>query len=268
LPDTTLSLGPVVFTKFEIPQKINFGGRQNISIHSFSDGSRIIDAMGPDDADIEFSGILSGSEANQRALLIDSIRKSGNATYLTWDIYCYYVVIKEFSVTYENQFWLPYRIRCTILGGVPSQNIIYGMGVNFAISNSVQQAVSLGSIDGVDWVTLETALTKPDVFAAGTSAYLEATVAAEATNATIRQSIDRANREFETLNSIVASGIEGCVGMLSYAVNLTFKSWQLVTAGGSVGKICVTLASISVLHKTHESLDSGSGGGSNPLNLL
>lgn len=244
MPSTIFSLGPIIFAKFEIPQKLNFGGRQDISIHNFSDGRRIVDVIGPDDADIEFSGIFSGAEANQRALIIDSIRKSGRATSISWDIYYFPIVIREFSAIYENKFWIPYRIRCTVLSSATPQNIASIKSIHSIISNAVQQAALLGSIDGVDWVTFEQTLAQPNVSTAGTSEYSKAMSSVESIVTNIKQNINSTNNEFVNLDHGDTSSIESCVNLLASAVDLAFKSWKMVTAGGNVGQIYVTLASV------------------------
>ena len=63
MADVTLLLGPVAFQDFEVPCGVNFGGRQRLALHRLPGGSRVIDALGRDDAQISFSGIFSGSDA-------------------------------------------------------------------------------------------------------------------------------------------------------------------------------------------------------------
>ena len=54
-----LTLGGVVFADFEIPDSINFGGEQVLSVHQLPGGTRVIDALGPSDAEIREA--LSGN---------------------------------------------------------------------------------------------------------------------------------------------------------------------------------------------------------------
>ena len=74
---TTLTLGGVAFQGFEIPDSLNFGGEQALAIHKFPGGSRTVDSMGPDDDDIRWSGRFRGTSAEQRATLLDYMRRQG-----------------------------------------------------------------------------------------------------------------------------------------------------------------------------------------------
>lgn len=112
---TSLLLGVVEFQNFEVPSGINFGGSQRLAIHNLSDGTRVIDALGRDDADISFSGIFSGSDATLRARALDEMRASGLVYPLTWDVLLYSVIIKRFEADYKTGWWIPsYDVRCTM----------------------------------------------------------------------------------------------------------------------------------------------------------
>ena len=62
MSDVALVLGPVLFREFEVPARINFGGRQRVVVHALPGGARVIDVLGRDDAQISFAGIFSGIE--------------------------------------------------------------------------------------------------------------------------------------------------------------------------------------------------------------
>jgi hypothetical protein len=63
---TRITLGGIVFEAFEVPEQIEFGGRQRMAIHDLPGGGRVIDVLGPTDSDLVFSGIFSGSGAGTR----------------------------------------------------------------------------------------------------------------------------------------------------------------------------------------------------------
>ncbi|MCE9565851.1 MAG: hypothetical protein K8U57_27820 [Planctomycetes bacterium] len=111
----TLTLGGVVFADFEIPPTINFGGAQMLVIHKLPGGSRVIDSLGPDDADIRWSGRFRGSSAEQRALLLDFMRRQGRQILLTWGLHRYQVVIREFTANFEQTHEIPYSITCAVV---------------------------------------------------------------------------------------------------------------------------------------------------------
>ena len=110
-----LTLGPIVFREFEVPPAIQLGGRQRLAVHRLSSGRRVIDALGPDDSAITFSGVLSGSTASFRAHELDALRSIGQSLVLSWDSFVYQVVIESFDASFRNAWWIPYRISCAVL---------------------------------------------------------------------------------------------------------------------------------------------------------
>ena len=97
MSDFSLTLGPVAFAGFELPSSITIGGHQRLAIHRLPGGLRIIDALGPDPADIAFSGIFTGPDAADRARLLDALRVAGAALPLAWDAFMYTVVRRALS---------------------------------------------------------------------------------------------------------------------------------------------------------------------------
>src|SRR5690348_7393804 len=111
----TLTLGGVVFQDFEIPESINFGGDQQLVVHKLPGGGRVIDAMGPDDSDIHWSGRFRGSNAEPRAMLLDYMRRQGSQILLGWSLHRYQVVIREFKADFRQPYEIPYSISCTVV---------------------------------------------------------------------------------------------------------------------------------------------------------
>ena len=105
MTDVALLLGPIVFQDFEVPSGINFGGRQRLALHRLPSGSRVIDALGRDDAQISFSGIFAGSDAILRARSLDELRVAGIPLPLTWDVLFYTVLISDFCADYRSSWW-------------------------------------------------------------------------------------------------------------------------------------------------------------------
>jgi hypothetical protein len=114
MSDIVLGLGPIIFHDFELPAGIAFGGRQQLAVHELADGRRIIDCMGRRDADIEFAGTLSGPDAGFRARELDRLRIAAMPLPLSWDVFCFTVVVRELGLNYQNDRWIPYRIRCAV----------------------------------------------------------------------------------------------------------------------------------------------------------
>ena len=147
MADVTLLLGPVVFQDFEVPSGVNFGGRQRLVMHRLPGGSRVIDALGRDDAQISFSGIFSGSDATLRARSLDQLRVAGIALPLTWDVLFYTVLISEFQASYRSSWWIPYRIVCTVLRDEASELI------QFAASLATTALADIGTASGTQWMS-------------------------------------------------------------------------------------------------------------------
>ena len=140
MADTILILGPVVFKSFEIPENINFGGRQMLTTHRLIGGERIVDAMGSDHADPRWAGLFFGPDAMARARLLDGLRQAGAQIPLAWGGLYFQVVISTFEVTYEKAYQIPYRIGCHIVSdptGVAS--IAIGASLDALVGRSVER---------------------------------------------------------------------------------------------------------------------------------
>ncbi len=113
-----LTLGPIVFGSFEVPQSITLGGRQRLTVHQLPGGGRVVDAMGADDGELSWSGILSGPEAPARARALDRLRRGGLAWPLAWDGWRFTVIISRFEADSAEPFWMPYRLStCVVAEG-------------------------------------------------------------------------------------------------------------------------------------------------------
>lgn len=141
---TTLTLGPVTFETYEIPQSINFGGDQALSVKQLVGGQRIIDAMGRIDDDITWSGIFFETTANFRARFLDQMRTGGLPWKLTWSQYSYSVIIKSFKASFERTYQIPYSITVTVIQDLTKPiPILVPTGYNDAVQNLMTEALDL-----------------------------------------------------------------------------------------------------------------------------
>lgn len=92
-----LLLGAVEFTGFSAPADMPFGGRHAMAIHKLPGGQRVIDTLGPDDADYSWSGEFFGNDAYAKALTLDGMRRAGQPVPLIFGGQFYLVVISEFT---------------------------------------------------------------------------------------------------------------------------------------------------------------------------
>jgi len=113
--DTVLQLGDFKFSRLEIPEKIPFGGDQHLTVHELVGGVRVVDAMGRADKPIEWSGLLQGPDALQRARHLDGLRVAGQPLALTWHELAFYVVIQSLHCDFKRFYDLPYRLSCVVV---------------------------------------------------------------------------------------------------------------------------------------------------------
>ena len=135
-----LVLGPVVFRDFEIPERLRFGGRQRLSVHLLPGGGRIVDAMGPDEGPLSWSGVFSGPDAAARMRLLDRLRQAGSVLPLSWSGWRYSVVIESLEAESMNPAWIPYQLQACVvaLGDLISVEAL-------PIAATVADALALGA---------------------------------------------------------------------------------------------------------------------------
>ncbi|QEL18712.1 hypothetical protein [Limnoglobus roseus] len=143
---TTLTLGGIVFAGFEIPETINFGGQQMLVTHKQPGGKRVIDAMGPDDDDVHWSGRFRGDSAEERALLLDFMRRAGKQLLLTWSLNRYQVVIRDFKADFHQPFEIPYSITCQVVTNETQVIAEAIVGFIEAMAGDLAEAVGLSSV--------------------------------------------------------------------------------------------------------------------------
>lgn len=140
-----LILGPILFGAFEVPQTITVGGQQRLAVHQLPGGGRVVDAMGADDAELAWSGILSGPEAASRARALDRLRRGGLTWPLAWDGWRFTVVVSRFEADSSNPWWMPYRIgACVVAEGD------LAMPEPLPLAPTAADAAALGAGPGLD----------------------------------------------------------------------------------------------------------------------
>jgi hypothetical protein len=184
----SLLLGPIAFQDFEIPASISFGGAQRLTVHRLPGGGRVIDALGRDDADITWSGTLSGAAAAARAHELDELRVAGLPLPLTWDDFFYTAIIARFDAEYRSPYWIPYRITCTVLRDEASA--LLGAATSLLVAGTQDLAAAAGF--GTDMGAAQTALAAPGATTLGTASYGAAVGAVGGAGSQIAASISTA----------------------------------------------------------------------------
>ena len=111
----TVHLGPFEFRGMELPADMPFGGEQRMSVHKMPGGKRVIDVMGDDPTDINWSGMFFSVDALARAQQVDAIRIAGKPVMLRWRNFMYAVLVKSFVVQDRQPGYCTYSISCTVL---------------------------------------------------------------------------------------------------------------------------------------------------------
>jgi hypothetical protein len=195
-------LGGVALDGFEVSGALHFGGKQALAIHRLPGGGRIIDALGPDDTDITWSGILTGGNAADRARLLDALRRNGSTVTLAWDSFLVTVVVGELLLDFANPWWIPYRVRCVVAPGAT--------GLTTEATSTTQSAVLADLGTAADFINISVAassLAPPDAFTEGTSDYARASTALAALVSTTDSAIVSAgaNLVSTTIPSLLTS---------------------------------------------------------------
>lgn len=167
-----LLIGPILFQDFELPPSISWGGTQALHVHKLPGGTRIIDAMGRDDAPITWTGVFTGGDAGLRARAIDLMRAEGATWPLTWDTYFYTVIIERFDADFRRPNWIPYRISCTVLRDEAEALASSVLSLANSIGADLTAADNAGS--GLDLSASTAALAAIGATTRGTSTYAQA----------------------------------------------------------------------------------------------
>ncbi len=115
MSDTVLLLGDFAFQHFEIPASISLGGEQMFAKYQLVGGDRVVDALGPSEDPISWSGRFRGGEAEARAQALEDMRRAGKAISLTWSVFAFTVLIQRFQASYERRWEIPYSITLEVI---------------------------------------------------------------------------------------------------------------------------------------------------------
>ena len=163
-----LTLGGVVFDGFEVPDAIRIGGEQALVVHKLPGGSRTVDAMGADNADIPWAGRFRGAQAESRARVLEGYRKSGQVLLLRWSTYRYQVVVQSLHCDYQQPFEIPYTISCLVVAD-ESAPALFGIPVlDELIGSDLGNALGLSDSLGVVQIANAVATAQQAVTSAGT----------------------------------------------------------------------------------------------------
>lgn len=141
--DSPVSLGDFVFQGFEVPETVVWGGSQQLAVHKLIGGTRVIDAMGRDDADIQFSGVLLSVDASDRADDLDQLRVQGQPLPLIFLDRYYTVLVRSVTLNQKKAAHVPFRIICTVLEDQSSSPAPAYDSSQVAVSDDLDSAAAI-----------------------------------------------------------------------------------------------------------------------------
>jgi hypothetical protein len=223
-----LTLGPLLFADFEVPESINFGGKQILVKRTLVGGDRIIHAMGRDDDDIRWSGRFRGGAAEIRSRLGDFIRIKGQPLLLAWSSFRYLVAVEEFKADFRQDVEIPYNISCVVIKDLTSPLVNDVLSMDAAISSDVSEMAQIGAQLGIPGVS--TAIAGVSTATADVESFEGAgSVVVSGMQGALIAAIGVVNAQSNALNATVASpgniaGMSGDSDPVSLSSNLLAQS--------------------------------------------
>jgi hypothetical protein len=245
MANIALLLGPIAFHDFEVPASIHIGGAQRLAIHHLPGGARVIDVLGRDDADISFSGIFSGADATLRARSVDEMRVLGLPLPLTWDVFSYSVIIKQFEADYRSGWWIPYRITCTVVYDAASSVMVPAMALVDDVRSDVSVASTFAFAAGVDLSNAQRSINISGAAVRGTASYASTLATLASASAVILSSVTQVEGIVEATSWPSEDEIPLAVNTLNGIVSAAQQLSSLSSAQAYLGRASINLVNAS-----------------------
>jgi len=143
----SIFIGSTELSDFEIPSVIQYGGTQRLITHYLGSGRRVIDVLGPEEADIRFSGIISGLDARTKMRSLDDLRRRGAITTLRWSGFDIPVILRQFLTDYRTDSWIQYSLTCAVVDTEPSAETFKSIVDRRTIEDRLDEVQRLMPID-------------------------------------------------------------------------------------------------------------------------
>jgi len=155
MANDVLNLGGIVFTNYSTPDTMGAGGKQAMIVHKLPGGMRVIDTLGPDEAQISWRGHFFDNNAYDRALALDAMRAAGAVIPLTFAGQFRLVIIADFAYRIRRlPLWVEYSIDCTVvtnpmLGNIGAVQSSFDalVGDDLATADTVVDANAVGTVN-------------------------------------------------------------------------------------------------------------------------
>jgi len=156
--DTVVTLGGYTFSSWGVPEHISGGGKQRLAVHRLIGGARVIDVMGWDAGQIQFSGRLRGAGADIDIRLLETLARSGVPAIFSYWTNRYQVLVASLTWQFERYYEITYKIVLEVLADltqdafdsiVSTLDDVFNSDLSLltaAVSTNVVLPVSLSSI--------------------------------------------------------------------------------------------------------------------------
>jgi len=256
-----VTLGPVQLTGMAVPASIPIGGKQALTVHKLPGGARIIDAMGQDDAEIGWRGILDMQDASVTARTLDKLRRSGSVITLAWDVFSYQVIVSEFNCDTRLVPPMNYSIKLTVLADNTLVTGISPVSMALQVVQDLSTGNPIGAISAVSAGIVGTSVTDASTAAGasgatvvGSSAYTAAVGAVNTAAGAIQSATAAANGVLGPLGT--------SLGALSAAapaaLDTISMSSQITTAISSAGDLANLTACAGYVGRAQQNLANAS----------
>jgi nucleoid-associated protein YgaU len=259
--DTFLILGDLNFSRYEVPESIQFGGDQALAVHELVGGKRIVDAMGRQDKPLEWSGMFIGENAGDRARYLNFLRVAGEPLNLSWGEYAYSVVIKSAVLDFRRVYEIPYTISCLVIEDLTLPvSSTSTLSIDSAINDDMNSANALGGLIGDGplsgvLATLGTAISAVSSFANAAqstiSSVLGPVLAVQARVATLIVSTGNTIANVTTLGGVLPNNpISTTAAKLTGQIAGYTQLPRLLNLQSTVGRMGMNLGAISSAGKS------------------
>ena len=121
LGSASLTLGDMAFSDFELPERISYGGQQQLTTHKLPGGARVLDVLGDDPSAISWSGLFFGSGCQARRAQLEAIRTAGELVDLSFSDVSYQVIVADcrFEETFQR---ITYTVSCEVMPDVSDED--------------------------------------------------------------------------------------------------------------------------------------------------
>jgi len=203
-----------------VPEAINLGARQQAVTHKLVGGRRIVDVLGLEYDNLNWSGWLLGDNASTRADQLQALCDAGAPQTFSLDHYAFTVLVAGFAIRFEHPYRRAYSIELLVIGRSPATSAGGGSagGLDALVQNDLASALGLSAL-----------LNDPDVSAAIASV--------KQTVETVKQTVDNVKQDASRLvgkAQQIVHKVEQAQAVLTSVAARTDSIERIATLGGLV----------------------------------